>query len=250
MASQRLPGKPLLEIGGTTLIEHVYRRACSDARAVRRDRHRRRAASRARPRLRCDGRHDLSRRTPAAATALPSAWTCSGWGDDTLVVNLQGDEPLMPPACLDQAAALLAGDDRAEVASLYWPIADAEEADGSQRGQGRDRRGRRGAVFQPFGHPAPARRCRHRRGAAGRLALEASHRLVCLPGVGSAGVHGDAAHAAGACRETGTVAVPGVRAANRDGPGRRVHSGGRRHAATTSSASGRCSATRPEPAAW
>jgi len=40
---------------------------------------------------------------------------------------LQGDEPLMPPACLDQVAALLDGQDRAEVASLYWPIASAEE---------------------------------------------------------------------------------------------------------------------------
>jgi 3-deoxy-manno-octulosonate cytidylyltransferase (CMP-KDO synthetase) len=45
-----------------------------------------------------------------------------------VVVNLQGDEPLMPPACLDQAAALLAADPAADVASLYWPITSADEA--------------------------------------------------------------------------------------------------------------------------
>jgi len=45
-----------------------------------------------------------------------------GWPDDTLVVNLQGDEPLMPPACLDQAAELLHQAPDADAASLYWPI--------------------------------------------------------------------------------------------------------------------------------
>jgi 3-deoxy-manno-octulosonate cytidylyltransferase (CMP-KDO synthetase) len=51
-----------------------------------------------------------------------------GWQSDTLLVNLQGDEPLMPPACLDQVAGLLAGDGKADVASLYWPLQDEGEA--------------------------------------------------------------------------------------------------------------------------
>jgi 3-deoxy-manno-octulosonate cytidylyltransferase (CMP-KDO synthetase) len=50
-----------------------------------------------------------------------------GWPDDRLVVNLQGDEPLMPPACLDQVAALLEGRSDCEVASLYWPVTEASE---------------------------------------------------------------------------------------------------------------------------
>jgi 3-deoxy-manno-octulosonate cytidylyltransferase (CMP-KDO synthetase) len=45
-----------------------------------------------------------------------------GWPDATLVVNLQGDEPLMPPNCLDQVANILQQAAGADVASLYWPI--------------------------------------------------------------------------------------------------------------------------------
>ena len=50
------------------------------------------------------------------------------WSDEVLIVNLQGDEPLMPPRCLDQVAQLLRGDPDADVASLYWPIAGQTEA--------------------------------------------------------------------------------------------------------------------------
>ena len=51
-----------------------------------------------------------------------------GWDGDSIVVNLQGDEPLMPPTCLDQVARLLESHAEADVASLYWPIDNAEEA--------------------------------------------------------------------------------------------------------------------------
>ena len=50
-----------------------------------------------------------------------------GWDDRQLIVNLQGDEPLMPPACLDQVAALLESDPGADVASLFWPLDNSEE---------------------------------------------------------------------------------------------------------------------------
>jgi 3-deoxy-manno-octulosonate cytidylyltransferase (CMP-KDO synthetase) len=49
------------------------------------------------------------------------------WADDTLVVNLQGDEPLMPPECLDQVASLLAHDGGADAASLFHVTVDANE---------------------------------------------------------------------------------------------------------------------------
>lgn len=126
MASQRLPGKPLLDINGKTLIERVYARA-SGAQAhsvvIATD----------------DDEIARTARGFGATAVMTSAKHASGsdriaecidrlgWDDETLVVNLQGDEPLMPPACLDQAAALLARDEAASVASLYWPIADPAE---------------------------------------------------------------------------------------------------------------------------
>jgi len=54
-----------------------------------------------------------------------------GWPDDELVVNLQGDEPLMPAACLDQVAEILDKTPGASVASLYWPIETSEEVEDS-----------------------------------------------------------------------------------------------------------------------
>jgi len=126
MASQRLPGKPLVDIHGKTLIERVHARAsqaraqsvviATDDDAIARVAHSFGATAVMTSALHTSG----SDRIAECADLL-------GWGDDTIVVNLQGDEPLMPPACLDQAAALLAGDATAAVASLYWPITDPEE---------------------------------------------------------------------------------------------------------------------------
>lgn len=127
LASERLPGKPLLEIAGRPLIEHVYRRA--------------RAAAARRVVIATDdaGIADRVQGFGAEVVMTSTAHQSGsdriaecvrklGWPDDTLVVNLQGDEPLMPAACLDQVAGLLAADPAADVATLFWPIADAAEA--------------------------------------------------------------------------------------------------------------------------
>lgn len=47
-----------------------------------------------------------------------------GWAADALVVNVQGDEPLMPPALITQVAALLAEDGEAQIATLAHVIHD------------------------------------------------------------------------------------------------------------------------------
>jgi 3-deoxy-manno-octulosonate cytidylyltransferase (CMP-KDO synthetase) len=49
-----------------------------------------------------------------------------GWADDTIVVNLQGDEPFAPAAGIREVARALADDD-APVATLATPITDAHE---------------------------------------------------------------------------------------------------------------------------
>jgi len=49
------------------------------------------------------------------------------WGADRIVVNVQGDEPLMPPALIAQVAQLLAEDAEAHIATLAHGIHDADD---------------------------------------------------------------------------------------------------------------------------
>jgi len=51
----------------------------------------------------------------------------AGWDEHAVVVNLQGDEPLMPPALVRQAAELLAGDAQADIATLCHPLHERAE---------------------------------------------------------------------------------------------------------------------------
>lgn len=51
----------------------------------------------------------------------------AGWSAQTIVVNLQGDEPLMPPALIRQVAELLARDSAADLASLCHPLHRRED---------------------------------------------------------------------------------------------------------------------------
>jgi 3-deoxy-manno-octulosonate cytidylyltransferase (CMP-KDO synthetase) len=50
-----------------------------------------------------------------------------GWADADIVVNVQGDEPLLPPALIDQVAELLASDARAHLATLSTQIGSVDE---------------------------------------------------------------------------------------------------------------------------
>lgn len=121
MASERLPGKPLIDVAGRPLVEHVYRRALeSSARSV---------VIATDDAAIADAAESFGAEavmtSPDHASGSDRIAECLdilGWPDETLVVNLQGDEPLMPAACLDQAAELLARRPDADAASLYWPI--------------------------------------------------------------------------------------------------------------------------------
>jgi len=125
-ASQRLPGKALLDIGGKSLLEHVWNRASASAAVevvIATD----------------DQRIVRAAEAFGANVVLTSAEhtcgsdriaECAGsmqWPADRVIVNLQGDEPLMPPACLDQVAQLLNADATADAATLYWPVENIGE---------------------------------------------------------------------------------------------------------------------------
>jgi 3-deoxy-manno-octulosonate cytidylyltransferase (CMP-KDO synthetase) len=128
-ASTRLPGKPLLDIGGMPMIQHVVARACASAATeviVATDDERIAAAV-------SDPRTPGKRIAMLTDPALPSGTDrvaavaqARGWPDDTIVVNVQGDEPFLPPRLIDQVAGLLERDRAASVATLATTIESLE----------------------------------------------------------------------------------------------------------------------------
>jgi len=124
-ASTRLPGKPLREINGRPMIEHVFRRACeSGARdvVIATDDERIGEAAENFGATVCmtgDQHRSGTERIAEVADLLD-------WHDETIVINLQGDEPAMPPQLIDQCAALL-DDSSADLATLASPILSDED---------------------------------------------------------------------------------------------------------------------------
>jgi 3-deoxy-manno-octulosonate cytidylyltransferase (CMP-KDO synthetase) len=125
-ASQRLPGKVLLDLAGKSVLQRAWERAdASSAKAVVI------ATDDARVMEAADefGAQAVMTRADHASGSdrIAECAVALGWPDGQLIVNLQGDEPLMPVGCLDQVAELLVTSPECEVASLYWPIEDASE---------------------------------------------------------------------------------------------------------------------------
>ena len=125
-ASQRLPGKPLLPIAGIPMIEHVFRRAgesgANEIVIATDDERIREAASRFTDNI-C-----MTATTHASGTdRIAEAVRQLGWPDDTIVVNLQGDEPLMPPGLLTTVARTLESHTDADMATLAAPLTDPQQ---------------------------------------------------------------------------------------------------------------------------
>lgn len=125
-ASTRMPGKPLRILAGRPMLQHVYERAVASGAAevvIATD----------------DERIRRTAQSFGAAVCMTAAHHASGtdrlaemtetlaWGPDVIVVNLQGDEPLMPPALIRQVAEDLARYPEAHIATPATPIRDAEE---------------------------------------------------------------------------------------------------------------------------
>jgi 3-deoxy-manno-octulosonate cytidylyltransferase (CMP-KDO synthetase) len=117
----RLPGKPLRELAGHPLLEHVYRKALESGAeeviiATDDERIRSVAEGFHAPVLMTS--HDHRSGTDRIAELV----TQRGWAKDTIVVNLQGDEPLMPPKLLQQVANNLHYHPQAGIATLCTGI--------------------------------------------------------------------------------------------------------------------------------
>lgn len=124
-ASSRLPGKPLQDIAGKPMVQHVWEQAkksaasrvviaTDDARIVEACQ-----AFGAEVLLTDPGHNSGTDRLAEVATQLQLT-------PDAIVVNVQGDEPLIPPAIIDQVAANLAAHPEAGIATLAEPIDSIE----------------------------------------------------------------------------------------------------------------------------
>ena len=125
-ASSRLPGKPLLDIAGKPMVQHVYERACESGAAhvvVATDDQRIAEVVKGFGGEFC--MTDVQHRSGTERLAEVVAQL--GFGDDEIVVNLQGDEPLMPPKLLKQVADNLAAHVSVPMATLCTRIHTAAE---------------------------------------------------------------------------------------------------------------------------
>ncbi len=116
-ASSRLPGKPLLALAGKPLLQWVHERALGcgaievlvatdDARIAEV------ARGFGAQVVLTAAHHETGTDRIAEVARL------AGWSNDAVVVNLQGDEPLMPAQLVRQVAALLARHESADIATL------------------------------------------------------------------------------------------------------------------------------------
>ena len=123
-ASSRFPGKPLADIAGKPMVVHVCERAARGGAAavhVATDDER---IARA---VRAHGHSALMTRAdhPSGTDRIAEAARQLGLDDDAIVVNVQGDEPLMDSALISDVARALVKDQDASVSTACHPIHDA-----------------------------------------------------------------------------------------------------------------------------
>jgi 3-deoxy-manno-octulosonate cytidylyltransferase (CMP-KDO synthetase) len=123
-ASSRLPGKPLADLAGKPMVARVCERAAESGAALV-------AVATDDPRI-ADaatrhGYRALMTRAdhPSGTDRIAEAAAALGLGDDDIVVNVQGDEPLIPPELIAEVAAALDARPDAPMSTACHRIGDA-----------------------------------------------------------------------------------------------------------------------------
>lgn len=126
LASTRFPGKPLADLAGKPMVVRVCERARESGAApvcVATD------DAQIAHAVRAHGFEARMTRSdhPSGTDRIAEAAAALGLADEAIVVNVQGDEPLIPPALIARVARALAADAVASVATACHPIHDAAE---------------------------------------------------------------------------------------------------------------------------
>ncbi len=126
IGSSRLPGKPLLDIAGKPMVQWVWEKASqSNAAAVviATD------DTGIEETARAFGAQVCMTNTghPSGTDRLQQVASMLNFAPDSIVVNVQGDEPLIPPVVINQVATTLERFEDAQMATLCEPIAQMEE---------------------------------------------------------------------------------------------------------------------------
>ncbi len=124
--STRLPGKPLLDIAGKPMVQRVWeqaRRSAAREVVIATDDERIMAVAEGFGAKVCMTSPDH----PSGTDRLHEVAAYFGWGDEQIVVNVQGDEPMIPPGVIDQVARNLATHTQAGIATLCEGIVDIAE---------------------------------------------------------------------------------------------------------------------------
>ncbi|WP_263079980.1 3-deoxy-manno-octulosonate cytidylyltransferase [Endozoicomonas sp. Mp262] len=124
--SSRLPGKPLADIAGKPMVQHVYERAVeSQASRVIIATDDERIVSVAES-FGADVCMTQSGH-PSGTDRLQEVVSLYGMADNEIIVNVQGDEPLIPPSVINQVARNLCQADTAGAATLCEPLSSTEQ---------------------------------------------------------------------------------------------------------------------------
>lgn len=123
--SSRLPGKPLVEIAGLPMVQHVWSRANESGASrvvIATDDARIEQAA-----LRFGAEVVMTKENhPSGTDRLAEVAAKLQLPAETIVVNVQGDEPLLPSSAINRVADRLAADTRASVSTLAEPIHDVD----------------------------------------------------------------------------------------------------------------------------